>query len=130
MRIKPNFPIPEPIPVWEHFFDLVEVPRPSKNEGPAVDFVENWAKKLGFHSVRDAVNNIAVHVPATVSNASPPVILQCHVDIVSVTAEGNPEGADASHGKIPLVRGDYDPAQSKKLIPNPSGDWINSPYTT
>jgi dipeptidase D len=130
MRIKPNFPIPEPIPVWEHFFDLVEVPRPSKNEGPAVDFVENWAKKLGFHSVRDAVNNIVVHVPATVSNASPPVILQCHVDIVSVTAEGNPEGADASHGKIPLVRGDYDPAQSKKLIPNPSGDWINSPFTT
>jgi dipeptidase D len=128
--MKPNFPIPEPKLVWEHFFDLVAVPRPSKNEGPAVDFVENWARKLGFHSVRDAVNNIVVHVPATVSNPSPPVILQCHVDIVSVTAEGNPEGADASLGKIPLVRGDYDPAQSKKLIPNPSGDWINSPFTT
>ena len=128
--MKPNFPIPEPTLVWEHFFDLVAVPRPSKNEGAAVDFVENWAKKHGFPSVRDAVNNIVVHVPATINNPSAPVILQCHVDIVSVTAEGNPEGADASHGKIPLVRGEFDPAQTKKLAPNPSGDWINSPFTT
>lgn len=128
--MKPNFATPEPVVVWNHFFDLVATPRPSKNEGLAVDFVEAWATKLGFRSCRDKANNIVVHVPATSANNKPPVILQSHVDIVSVTKEGNTVGADASAGKIPLARGDFDPTNEKTLIPNPNGDWINSPYTT
>lgn len=128
--MKPNFATPEPVVVWNHFFDLVATPRPSKNEGAAVDFVEAWATKLGFRSCRDKANNIVVHVPATTGSNMPPIILQSHVDIVSVTKEGNTVGADASAGKIPLARGDFDPTNEKTLLPNPNGDWINSPYTT
>ena len=128
--MKPNFPTPEPTAVWNHFFHLVATPRPSKNEGPAVDFVEAWAKNLGYQSCRDKANNIVVHVPATANGKRRPIILQSHVDIVSVTKEGNSVGADASAGKIPLARGDFDPKNEKALIPNDSGDWINSPYTT
>ncbi|MCU0711497.1 MAG: beta-Ala-His dipeptidase [Pirellula sp.] len=128
--MKPNFATPEPITVWNHFFDLVATPRPSKNEGAAVDFVEAWATTLGFRSCRDKANNIVVHVPATTGSNMSPIILQSHVDIVSVTKEGNTVGADASNGKIPLARGDFDPSNEKTLIPNPNGDWINSPYTT
>ncbi|XZE33974.1 beta-Ala-His dipeptidase [Pirellulaceae bacterium SH501] len=128
--MKPSFPTPEPKVVWNHFFDLVAVPRPSKNEGAAIDHIEQWAKKLGFIAKRDSVNNLCVHVPASKATATPPVILQCHVDIVSVTEEGNTAGADASAGKIPLERGEVDPKREKRLIPNPNGDWINSPYTT
>lgn len=128
--MKPTFSTPEPKVVWTHFFDLVATPRPSKNEGLAVDFVEAWANKLGFRSCRDKANNIVVHVPATTKSSEPPIILQSHVDIVSVTKEGNTVGADASAGKIPLERGDFNPANEKVLIPNPNGDWINSPYTT
>lgn len=128
--MKPTFSTPEPKVVWTHFFDLVATPRPSKNEGLAVDFVEAWANKLGFRSCRDKANNIVVHVPATTKSSKPPIILQSHVDIVSVTKEGNTVGADASAGKIPLERGDFNPANEKVLIPNPNGDWINSPYTT
>jgi dipeptidase D len=124
-----EFPTPEPARVWTHFFDLVAVPRPSKNEGAAIDHIERWAKQHGYLALRDKANNLAVHVPATRGSASP-VILQCHVDIVSVTVEGNPVGADASLGRIPMVRGDFDPKQSKRLAPNPEGDWINAPYTT
>lgn len=128
--MKPTFPTPEPVTVWNHFFDLVATPRPSKNEGAAVDFVETWANKLGYRACRDKANNIVVHVPATTAFHAPPIILQSHVDIVSVTKQGNPAGADASAGKIPLARGDFDPANEKQLIPNEKGDWINAPYTT
>ncbi|MCU0717922.1 MAG: beta-Ala-His dipeptidase [Pirellula sp.] len=128
--MNPSFPIPEPKVVWNHFFDLVAVPRPSKNEGAAIDHIEQWAKKLGFVAKRDSVNNLCVHVPASKATSAEPVILQCHVDIVSVTEDGNPFGADASAGKIPLERGEVDPKREKRLIPNANGDWINSPYTT
>ncbi len=128
--MKPTFPIPEPAIIWNRFFDLVQVPRPSKAEGAAIDFLDRWAVGLGFECRRDATGNLVVHVPSTdKQRLGPIVILQCHVDIVSVTAEG-PHGADASRGMIPTVRGNYNPEDEKKLAPNPSGDWINAPYTT
>ena len=138
--MKAAFPIPEPRVVWQHFFDLVAIPRPSKNEGKAVDFIEAWAKARGFQFARDKVNNICVHVPASSGNvasgnvasgsARRPVLFQCHLDIVSVTDDRDGVGADASAGKIPMVRGDFDPANEKWLVANDQGDWINSPYTT
>ncbi len=128
--MKPAFPIPEPQVVWNHFLDLVAVPRPSKEEGAAVDFIENWARRLGFTSKRDEVNNICVHVPATSPNPAEPILLQCHLDIVPVTDAPDGVDADASAGKIPLERGDFNTKCEKKLIPNPAGDWVNAPYTT
>lgn len=131
--MKPTFPTPEPTLVWNHFFDLVQVPRPSKAESAAIDFVERWAVGLGFDARRDRAGNLVVHVPATHSlkptSAQPVVILQCHVDIVSVTAPGT-HGADAATGKIPIVRGNLNPADDKKLLEDNAGDWINAPYTT
>lgn len=136
--MKVSFPIPEPRAVWQHFFDLVAVPRPSKDEGQAVDFIERWAEKLGYSSKRDKANNICVHVPATAPGSGvasdkssiEPLLFQCHLDIVSVTSDRDSVGADASTGKIPMVRGDFDPENEKTLIVNDQGDWINSPYTT
>ena len=129
--MTPTFPIPEPVTVWNRFFELLQVPRPSKAEGAAIDFLDRWANSLGFESRRDAAGNLVVHVPGTTGqSASPSVILQCHVDIVSVTAEGDAHGADASRGRIPTVRGDLNPADEKRLLPNASGDWINAPFTT
>ena len=127
--MQPTFPLPEPSLIWKRFFELVAVPRPSKAEGAAIDFLERWADGLGLDARRDATGNLVVHVPATRSASAPTVILQCHVDIVSVTAEGA-HGADASRGLIPTVRGHFDPANDKRLIPDDAGDWINAPYTT
>lgn len=128
--MKPTYPLPEPKIVWDRFFELVCVPRPSKEEAPAIDFLDQWAKKLGLKAQRDATGNLVVHVPATGQTKSEPVILQCHVDIVAVTLSGNNHGADAARGLIPTVRGDLDPANSKRLNDNPNGDWILAPYTT
>ena len=127
----PSFPVPEPVTVWNRFFELNQVPRPSKAEQAAIDFLDRWSKTVGFESRRDATGNLVVHVPATDTQTKAPiVILQCHVDIVSVTAEGDAHGADASRGMIPTVRGDRNPADEKRLLPNAAGDWINAPFTT
>lgn len=130
--MKPTYRLPEPTLLWTRFFELVCVPRPSKEETPAIDFLQRWAKGLGFDARRDAVGNLSVHVPATnKSPANATVILQCHVDIVSVTApDGEEHGADASRGLIPTVRGDLDPSNDKRLKANESGDWIGAPFTT
>ena len=129
--MNPTFPIPEPTTVWNRFFELLQVPRPSKAEGAAIDFLNSWADGLGFESRRDSAGNLVVHVPATVATSSVPiVVLQCHVDIVSVTDDRDSQGADAARGLIPTVRGDFNEADEKRLIPNPLGDWINAPYTT
>lgn len=127
--MQPTYSLPEPKIVWQRFFELVCVPRPSKAETPAIDFLDNWAGKLGFTTNRDTTGNLVVHVPATSSTQAEPVILQCHVDIVSVTLDGD-HGADAARGLIPTVRGDLDPSNSKRLKENASGDWILAPYTT
>lgn len=122
--------IPQPATVWTHFLALVQVPRPSKQEAAAIEFLQQWAARLGLEARKDTVGNLVVHVPSTQPNRqSPAVILQCHVDIVAVTADGT-HGADAALGKIPLVRGDLDANNEKRLIPNDAGDWINAPYTT
>ncbi len=124
-----NFPLPQPASIWSRFFELVSVPRPSKAEGAAIDYLASWAASLGFESRRDSAGNLVVHVPSTLQN-TPTVILQCHVDIVAVTASGAGEDADATLGKIPLVRGNVDPKNPKRLIPDEQGDWVNSPLTT
>lgn len=124
-----NFPLPQPTSIWHHFFELVRVPRPSKAETAAIEYLASWANSLGFESRRDTAGNLVVHVPSTQSN-TPTVILQCHVDIVAVTASDAGEAADAMLGIIPLVRGNLDPKNPKALVPDDQGDWINSPFTT
>ncbi len=128
--MQPTYALPEPKLVWQRFFELVCVPRPSKEESPAIDFLASWAKKHGFESKRDATGNLVVHVPASAATKAAPVILQSHVDIVAVTASGETGGADAARGLIPTVRGDLDPSNSKRLKDNPNGDWILAPFTT
>jgi dipeptidase D len=126
-----TFETPEPVTVWERFFELNQVPRPSKAERAAIEFIKLWATEAGFESRGDTTGNLVVHVPATLASSSAPiVILQCHVDIVAVTAEGAPNGVNALHGRIPTVRGDLNPADEKRLLPNVAGDWINAPFTT
>lgn len=132
-------PPPEPQDVWVRFLELNRVPRPSKNEEAAIVHLRNWATSLGLEARSDAVGNLVVDVPASsTANGTqadrPTVILQCHVDIVAVTSpesiDGVTHGADAARGMIPIVRGDVDPANDRRLIPNKRGDWVNAPYTT
>ncbi len=131
--MKPQYPLPEPKTVWTRFFELVAVPRPSKAEGAAIDYLQKWAEQHKFEARKDGVGNLVVHVPAAGKHANAsatPLLLQCHVDIVAVTARDAGPDVDAARGLIPTVRGDIDPSNAKRLSPNPNGDWIMAEQTT
>ncbi|MDA0657355.1 MAG: beta-Ala-His dipeptidase [Planctomycetota bacterium] len=122
---------PEPAVVWQHFIALNQIARPSKREQAAITFLDQWAQGLGFVTRHDSAGNLVVHVPASHSHSTPPpVILQCHVDMVAITAQPATHGADAARGMIPMVRGDLNAATETMLIPNQAGDWIQAPHTT
>lgn len=75
--------------IWERFSELSAIPRPSKDEGKAADYLEQFAKDKGFEVERDAENNILIKLPATRGfEKAPGIILQGHSDMVCVANEG------------------------------------------
>ena len=73
----------DPKCVWKNFHALTQIPRPSKKEWRAVDFMENFGKSLGLETIRDEVGNIIIRKPATPGMENRKgVILQGHLDMV------------------------------------------------
>ena len=73
----------EPNAIWENFYKLTQVPRPSNHEEKAREFVMNWAKENGIHAEMDEANNILLSKPATPGMENRKgVILQGHLDMV------------------------------------------------
>ena len=73
----------EPISLWENFYALTQIPRPSKKEQKAADYVLEFGKKLGLETVVDKVGNVIIKKPATPGMENrKTVALQGHVDMV------------------------------------------------
>ncbi len=100
--------------LWQRFYEISRVPRPSKKEGKILEYIRNLLNELKISFKEDKVGNIIASVPATkgLENA-PVVILQGHVDMV---CEKN---KDKKHDF------DTDPILLKK-----EGDWITADGTT
>ena len=73
----------EPKTLWKNFYDLTQVPRPSKHEDKIQEFVYNFGKGLGFETIKDEVGNIIIRKPATLGMEDRKgVVLQGHLDMV------------------------------------------------
>ena len=73
----------EPKIVWKHFYNLTQIPRPSKKEGKVIDFVKKFGEDLGLETMVDAVGNVIIRKPATPGMENRKgVILQGHLDMV------------------------------------------------
>ena len=73
----------EPKDVWGYFYDLTQIPRPSKKEEKAVAFVAEFGKKHGLETIVDEVGNVIIRKPATKGYENrQTVILQAHLDMV------------------------------------------------
>jgi dipeptidase D len=73
----------EPKILWQRFYEITRVPRPSKKEGKIIQHMKNLLKDLKVEFKEDSVGNILAKVPATPGlENSPIVILQGHVDMV------------------------------------------------
>ena len=70
-------------PVWRYFAALSAIPRCSKHERAAGDYVIAVADELGLAHARDSAGNIVVTKPGSGAPAShPAVVLQGHLDMV------------------------------------------------
>ena len=93
----------EPQLLWKHFAALSRIPRGSKNEAAAAQFVLDTARQLGLEARQDAAGNVLVEKPATAGQErAASVCLQSHLDMV---CEKNADKVhDFTKDPIELVR--------------------------
>lgn len=73
----------EPKRVWEHFYNLTLIPRPTGQMDEVTKFVINFGKSLGLDTKQDEAGNVLITKPASKGMESAPVvIIQSHVDMV------------------------------------------------
>lgn len=72
-----------PKEVWNYFYQLTQIPRPSKKEQKVAKFIRDFGHKLGLETIEDTVGNIIIRKPATTGmEGCKGVILQSHLDMV------------------------------------------------
>lgn len=100
--MKPeNYP-KRPKHLWDHFYQISQIPRPSKKEQQMVSFIIGLADSLGMSHRQDAVGNLVVYVPGTRDRQDDQtVIIQNHVDMVTVKTGDNPHNFD--HDPLSLI---------------------------
>lgn len=104
----------EPKLVWENFYGLTQVPRPSKHEEAVIEYLLNWGKSRGIETIKDETGNIIMRVPATPGYENRRgVILQGHMDMVPQKAP------ESNHNFL------TDPIET--II---DGDWVRANKTT
>jgi dipeptidase D len=104
----------EPQALWRHFDRILTIPRGSREEDRAREYVLEVAARRGLTHRRDAAGNVVVRKPATAGRDGDALtVLQAHLDMV------NEKNADVGHD---FAR---DP-----IRPRREGDWLMATGTT
>lgn len=78
-----NFPS-TPDHIWEQFYNITQIPRPSKHEQKMISYLESLAKEKQLDYSIDGAQNVIIRVPGTNGRENDePVIIQNHVDMVT-----------------------------------------------
>ena len=73
----------EPTIVWNHFYEITQIPRPSKKEDKVRAYLDEFGKKYNLTTVTDKAGNVLITKPATPDYENEKtVILQSHMDMV------------------------------------------------
>jgi len=90
--MKPdNYPL-APAHLWRHFYQITQIPRPSRQETAVRQYVIEQAQQCGHPWRMDAEGNLVVSVAGSACMAGrEPVIIQNHLDMVTV------KSADKEH---------------------------------
>ena len=104
----------EPKIVWDNFYGLTRVPRPSKHEEKVQQYLLDWGKARGVEVFRDDTGNIIFRKPATPGYENRRgVIFQGHMDMVPQKT------ADTVHDFL------TDPIETEVI-----GEWLGAKGTT
>ncbi|MEA5081255.1 MAG: aminoacyl-histidine dipeptidase [Dysgonamonadaceae bacterium] len=104
----------DPKSVWGYFYDITQIPRPSKKEEKIIAYLLDFAKKFNLEAKQDKAGNVLITKQATTGKENvPTVILQSHIDMV---CEKN---NDVTH--------DFDNDPIETII---DGDWVKANGTT
>jgi dipeptidase D len=78
----------EPQAVWQNFYDLTQVPRPSHHEEQVRAFLVEFGEGLGLETIVDNVGNVLIRKPAASGlEDRRGVVLQAHMDMVAQKTE-------------------------------------------
>ena len=103
-----------PVEVWENFYQLTRIPRPSYHEEEVRTFIAGFGKKLGLETMQDEAGNVIIRKPATAGmEKRKGVILQGHLDMVPQ------KNSDKDH--------DFTKDPIETII---DGDWVRANGTT
>jgi len=73
----------EPKAIWQNFYELTQIPRPSKKEEKIRAFLKKFGEDLGLETIQDEIGNIIIRKPATAGMEDRKgVVLQGHMDMV------------------------------------------------
>ena len=73
----------EPTIVWNHFYEITQIPRPSKKEDKVRTYLDEFGKKHNLTTVTDKAGNVLITKPATPGYENEKtIILQAHMDMV------------------------------------------------
>ena len=104
----------KPRELWQHFDQILTIPRGSKNEAAIRKYVLSIADKNGLSCRLDGAGNLVVLKPgAPGKETDPALILQSHLDMV------NEKNADVNH--------DFD---KDPILPRREGDSVKATGTT
>lgn len=104
----------QPAVVWNNFYQLTQIPRPSKHEERVSQYLYNWGVAHGLESYRDEVGNVIIRKPATPGFENRKgVVMQGHMDMVPAKT------SDSTHDFL------TDPIPT--VI---DGDWVKTKGTT
>ena len=73
----------QPQGVWNNFYSLTQIPRPSGKKEEISQFLANYGRSLGLETIVDKMGNVIIRKPASAGYENHPgVILQGHMDMV------------------------------------------------
>jgi dipeptidase D len=97
----------QPAALWSHFDTILTIPRGSKHEEKARDFVTGIVDGAGLSYDVDAVGNVVARKPGTAGReGSPTVVLQAHLDMVQEKNSGT-EFDFETDAIRPVMDGEY-----------------------
>ncbi len=103
-----------PKEVWENFYQLTQIPRPSKKEEQIIAYAKKFGEDLGLETLVDEVGNVIIKKPATPGMEDRQgIVLQAHLDMVPQA------NSDTKH--------DFEKDPIDAYV---DGDWVTAKGTT